>query len=609
MYDSIRANKEAGIALIVAAFVGLILICIAFVYIVSSSNIMAHSNLSQGKVRTAVVAEIGLERALWYIQHQYDVNPGFVPQEGSLFGDYDRLIVDYRDDEIVSKYGMNVLSMGPNARYAVKLRWEKDGNNDNGDELAVYAVAVDKIVGRAGKSVAVIDGMKMLLRVGARERGLIEAAIVSGGKVMKRNNTMWQGKGNIYSEGGFEDDVQYENPGDEYELLRPTGDDDFIVDTDIVVQAPEDVPIQVEEIDEPNKKVRIERTQKSIPEFNVSDFATPKGDYKGPDYTLNDLLNKNWRITGDALVCDNDHFINIWEQPPLNSDGTLDRNNEYIEWWMDYWLVSEENILEGMYYDRNGDGYTVIYIPDTAPNLRILPYKHHVDAVFVLPGARAIIASEGRGSNLWRSESEAPDGRIVRNGMKIGVDREENTNVGVEIRGNIWTTKDKSPDMAKMAYQEKNTGLWRTEYHRGDRFLRERMENWGVLSIFAENDVILSALGSAPDVDIDTGADPISVFRGMVYSGGTLRIQTDILIQGMLIGRENVDFVDIGSLTEGLYGYADGNDTVFYYENPLQPSENDREFFPEEFAPLVGGQADTRKMYVLSWERGKFCKE
>jgi hypothetical protein len=302
--------------------------------------------------------------------------------------------------------------------------------------------------------------------------------------------------------------------------------------------------------------------------------------------------------------------MSIWNTPP----GTVTGNNLQLnknEPWVADWLkgrssLPESDVTNGVYYDRNGDGYTTIYV-GYGPNLRIMPYRGYTASLQIRPGARCIIASQGKGNNFYKSG----DGVSTYGGMLMGADIQSNNNVSIEIRGRI-AGEEKPGATWKEVYKEKDDIPYLGFHSKGYLYdtstpPQPMGENWGALSIIGENDVIISETGDIRMTAQSSTYDSHSDFRGFIYSKKNLKIQTDILFQGMMVGLANADILDTGSCGWGLAEGSDGWDPSLYYEDPLNPSGNGRSFFPKEFSP--GGQTNSRDMVVLSWEADKFYKK
>lgn len=627
-------------ALIMTVFVTVFLLLVALGYLVCSRSSLIQSRLSQGEIRGEITAEAGMERSLWYVQQRYDMNNEIQETESASFGDYEQLLKHYRDNKKVEQYGVLIPKLGEKTRYAMKTVWEEDENVDNGKELAIYVIGVDKLasVSAAGET-AMVKGMKMLIRVGARKTGWIEGGIVVNDQLNIPENSRVQGKGKMFSNTGIKDQITSNttvadsNGNTNNQLKSTTNDKKLVEGTDIIAQSPKLTNINLLRSIPSNVSIdKEEKPFQKLPKFNIADFASSKGDYRGPDYCYNDLVGddkKGWKNEGNVLVSSTDHMMNVWDDPPLQQDTNgnfvsdsngnpmLDTTNKYVKKWMENG-ISSEAIQRGMYYDRNGDGYTTIYLDSNAPNLRVMPYGSLVNSMVVLPCARGVIASQGHGNNFY--DANAKDGIVPRSYknksggtsiITVGVDRVLNDNVSIEIRGDIWGSSLLESQWTNHVYKEDSGVVKRAIYannwyNRSNLWYEEMGEKWGALSIIGENDVIISSLGSTTHVDDYIGVDPASVFRGFVYSEKNVQVQTDLLIQGMIMGK-SATIADQGSLGWGMARMGDGGDLSFFEENVKQPSGGGKSFFPLDVAPNSSG-GNLRHMCVLSWEVNKFYK-
>jgi len=238
-----------------------------------------------------------------------------------------------------------------------------------------------------------------------------------------------------------------------------------------------------------------------------------------------------------------------------------------------------------------------------------MPYNNNAISLYVLPGAQGVIASQGRGDNFFDTDGDGYGTRTKAGGTgesRIGADKTRNGTVSIEVRGGIWGSSARNAIMANSIYQEQGTTtIQRAQWNSSNGTIKtmsppETMGgNWGTLAFLGENDVILSSIHGD---DMTFGIDFSSVFRGFVYSKRRVQIQIDLLIQGMLMGKD-VTFADPGSLGPGFASATDGNDLSFYKEDAL-----DSGFFPRDLAPKGTGIA-SREMSVLSWENNVFYKK
>jgi len=608
MYNKKSVQKEKGIALIMAIFVALFLLAVSLAYIVCSKNNLNQSHLSQGKINGIVAAEAGMERALWFLQERADAAQE-IP-EGKILGDYDELLKNYKDKTKATKDGVIILGMGTNTRYAVMTAYEEDdisnGTVTNGKELAIYAIAVTRQANTMGGEVSNIKAMKMLVRIGAREGGMIEVVFGGKGEIRQLDNSQWQIKGKIYTEEGF---VQNAEPIDYHEVdnssLYPKRDG-FLNDTNVELQGPWTNTITP--ISGAATLTRGSMDKQTLPDINVADFASTKGSYGGYDYAYQDLIEKGWYVENGALIKPvTQPIMSIWSNPPgtvTNGTFTLNTDDPWVQKIMVGCYTTSDNLTKSIFYDINGDGYTTIYLGPGTPNLRIMPGKDMDEqSIEVKPGARGIIASQGMGNNY----TVLPDGISTWGAMSMGADIQENNTVGVEIRGQIVAGRGSS---IHPIYKEESTGvpsIW--TFNVGDGYYRPihalMGDNWGALSILSDNDVIISESGlraSAPNTD---GGG--SNFRGFVYSKNNLKIQSDILFQGMMIGVNSANIADPAASGEGMGRSCNGWDPSLYYEDALHPTGG-MSFFPNEMAPS-SSVANSRKMTVLSWEADKFYKK
>ncbi|MDI6781013.1 MAG: hypothetical protein QME49_02730 [bacterium] len=614
-YQSGKYHGESGLAIIMVVFVALFLLAISLAYIVCSKNSLNQSHLSQGKIKGVIVAEAGMERALWCLQNRAD--NGQEITEESISGNYDELLKGYKDKSKAREYGVIIPEMGTNTRYAARTVEESDGDTNNGKEMAIYVIGVTRQANPMGEEVSNIKAMKMLVRIGTREAGMPKIVFGGGGRISQRTNSMWQVKGNIYAADGFVQNAKStisSYNGFTNAQLSSSKYDKWLAGTDVVLEGPWADTITA--IDEPNRKLKRGSTEKQeLPVFNVADFASPKDDYRGPDYTLADLISKGWTLDAknNVLISPEKQVMSIWNKPPGTVDNNgnlqLDKNEPWVANWLkNFSSFPESEVADGIYYDRNEDGYTSIYMGQGSPNLRIMPYRGYTASLQVRPGARGIIASQGKGNNFYKNGG---DGYLTWGGQKIGADMKSNNNVSIEVRGRI-AGEAKSGSADKEVYKEQNDVPYVGFHYKGTIYDASNPpepmgENWGALSIIGENDVIISETGDIRMAAQSSRWDVHSDFRGFVYSKNNLKIQTDILFQGMMIGVVNADVVDHGSAGWGLSSYGDGWDPSLYYEDPLEPSGNGRSFFPKNFAP--SGNAIIRDMVVLSWEADKFYKK
>ncbi|MFH1859442.1 MAG: hypothetical protein ABH870_00255 [bacterium] len=619
--QSSKCQGEAGMAILMAVFVALFLLAVSLAYIVCSKNSLNQAQLSQGKVKGVVVAEAGMERALWYLQERADTNQAI--EDGNLLGNYDELLKGYRDKDVARNQGLNIPEMGTNTRYAVRTVWEDDGvligTSTNGSELAIYVIGVTRQANLMGMEVSNIKSMKMLIRVGAREGGLIEAVVGTRGQVIESGNSRWQGKGNIYTEAGFVQDAtpnttikSPDTPHTSNDQLIISEWDTWLKGTDLVLDGPWDKNGITEQDTTDIKLLKGTSQSQQLPEINVSDFATAKGDYAGLDYTYQDLIDRGWTISDGAIISPIGEVMSIWEIPPGTASNGIVTELNQTEPWVNEMVngmntYPAEDIRKGAYYDRNGDGYTTIYLGQGSLNLRIMPYGGGITSLWIRPGARGIIASQGQGNNYY-----AADGIGTWGNSGMGADIEPKSDVSVEIRGQISGGPGEAASTEKQVYVDNAVCPNRGGTEKGVVGLFNPLdpmgENWGAFSIIAQNDVIISDCGEMRESAQSDSYDPCSAFRGFVYSKTDIKIQTDILIQGMIIGLSSVNFADQGSCGWGLASYGDGFDPSFYYENALNPSGSGMSFFPIALAPS-GQKVNSRNMTVLSWEADKFYKK
>ncbi|MFH1898211.1 MAG: hypothetical protein ABH886_08260 [Candidatus Desantisbacteria bacterium] len=606
-----KSQGEAGIALVMAVFVTLFLLAISLAYIVCSKNSLNQSHLSQGKVKGVVVAEAGMERALWYLQERADANESITAGSMPEFGSYTQLLENYRNMDEAREYGIIIPGMGTNTRYAVMTADEEDGilngTVTNGREIAIYVLGVTRQANVMGMSVSNIKAMKTLVRIGARVAGMPEMVFGGDGEISLSNNAKVQINGNLYSRQGIVVDassidtlIGATGSSTTQSLLTADSNDTWLKYTRAVLEGP--WTNSISEINDNTNSVNVTRGScdtKEMPVFNIAKFATrtAQGTYNGPDYFYSDLRAKNWTFnaTDNVIVNPADKIMTICHTQP-----------------------SQQNDLLDVFYDINYDGYTVIYLGPNDPSLRIMPGPG--TALLISSDARGIIASQGKGTNFYNNNGI---GLSTYDSKNIGADLQRNDNVGVEIRGKIkgeprtnevkkevYIYNPNDINTPQLGYAQNGTNTinpvvqWDFVQSRN---VNEYMgQNWGALSIIAENDVIISETGDCFMEAQSTVYDTTSAFRGFVYSKRDLNIQTDILFQGMMIGCRNAQLKDHGSAGWGLAGYGDGWDTSLYYEDPLNPSGG-LSFFPAEMAPS-SSVANSREMTILSWEADKFYK-
>jgi hypothetical protein len=340
-----------------------------------------------------------------------------------------------------------------------------------------------------------------------------------------------------------------------------------------------------------------------FPDIDLSKFGLPgEGAEIEADYYI-DLNNPNYNTD----IRDLRHNNHGWEIVD-NTDGskTLVQPMKPIGL---FGKVVDQSLIPGgdCLYDINGDGYTVIYIPESNTmdiniriyNLRIMPKIKKGNEEDI---TRAIIVSRDKGQNLY--DGADYEGKVeLYPGLYWGADEERNSNVGIDIRGEICPNdfpagRDAFYDFVWDDTTQKMT-IRRINYATlSDTVFYTMGEESGALSLLSENDIIISTPGIG--FDIEDPGDPQSIFRGLVYSKRNVILQEDLLLRGAIVAKEGIDFVDQSVLWPGLSEMGDGFDIALCYENPFESSDGTRSFIHGTLEPTRGG--GTGRIQVIAWE-------
>jgi len=634
-------KEEKGIALPVAVVAMFVLFAIAGAYFISTLNECNKVFSEKAGVGAIETANAGAERAIWFVQQQVDSNPQWQPANHEielLQTNYDYFknlsCVDKRkpDKYIQSCVQVGLTSPGTTSPsiggigakvYAVKMRQEDDPTTPE-VEWAIYSLGIDRLASPSmlGTSRMDMKVTKIIVRLGTPPLWYDDWVL---GDYGENNSTPGQhlhiggpplpDGPTVYKSSGWRDNVPVGNApltrheaftekrDPPYPPFNPTPEwyDGWQKNSNFkVIMNTPDADTKLQNAIKQGVITQDDITtgvHKPFPNIDLNKFGLPgSGAEIEADYYI-DLNNPN----PNTDIRDLRHNKHGWTIIN-NSDGskTLVQNKQIGL----FGKVKDQSLLRptaDALWDENGDGYTVIYIPNTDINIRIynLMIMPEIEKGGERDVTRAIIVSRGKGQNLF--DNADADGRVLLfGGCQYGADMERNSNVGIDIRGEIrpyefaeeygafydFTWEDATQEMSvrRINYATlTNTSF----YTMGKKS--------GALSLLSENDIIISVPGG----DSKDPGDPQSIFRGLVYSKRNVILQEDLLLRGAVIAKESVKFVDQATLWPGLSSWGDGFDIALCHEDAFNSSDGTRGLLPDRIRPRGGG---TGRMQIIAWE-------
>jgi len=617
-------KQERGITLPVGIVVMVILFSIASALFISTQNQATKALSDKAGVTAIAAANVGAERAIWYIQQKLDNDPNWHPngnEEVLLDTNYDYFKTLTPKNRRPDEYAQECIQVGSTVPgktsgsiggvgcqvYAVKLKRGPEEIALGDNIWGIYSLGIDRTPGifaGIGPSKMELRVEKVIVQLGTEQQGLPDTPINTPGDIETTQGQRIHIGGPpipglpVVNVRSWNDSAPLDDPifrGGIFTAHNPQppaspegwGDGWYRQNDFRMAQsqtAPPDIPLE---------KVGLPGSGADI----IADYYI---DLNNPNYQ-NDPRDLRYRDNGWELINNRDGSRSLI---PPHGTYTGDFKKIYLFGrHVDPQLLSPERKA---LYDVNGDGYTVIYIPEGNTNIRI--YDLTIMPEVEGDVCRAIIVSRGRGSNLYdgadtRGYVHLPaTGWGGRQGERlIAADQQRNSNTAIDIRGIIkpynftsastfldfiWDNVNQEMRIGEISYGEvRDDGIYRLD------------RSSGSLSLLADNDIILST----PDAN-DGGDpnDPQSIIRGLIYSKRNIIFEEDFLLRGAIIAGGNINFVDQSGLWISQRGYGDGFDIAICHENAFASSDGERNLLPDELRP--GGGGTLGSVRVISWE-------
>ncbi|MBU1704399.1 MAG: hypothetical protein KJ922_03465 [Nanoarchaeota archaeon] len=634
-------KKEKGMALMVAIFVTVFLLLVSIALFTSSSKEAKFCRQSVTGIVSMAACEGGAERALWYIQQAMDVNPDWSPgtSTGTVlvgpdtvllngFGDYRNFVKNYGDKKYeyinygVAFEGKNLENKERQSYqlYAIKMI-KQDDPKTTAVEWMLYSAGASRLAAPDASTAKQISDLQILVRLGRTIPGNPQVPAIfdgagSGGDTDNNIYTspfthiedMIDGKSSIadiYTERNWK-----------YVMDNGNGSRDgrtgFYPSSNIEIKLAPGISANGMDTDVSWNTLKNSDRLKITPDVNMDfldiDFDNfngkkPKG--AKPDYTAQKLV--------DAKV---------WEEKdgyytPTHSLMYIAGHSTAVKT-----SPSAPNVLNYVYKDIDGDGYTIIYIPPGKGFRFGTTATTKTMKIAVENGAHGILLSEGAFTSAGNSDFGNSNDAISNVGIDIRA--ELNSANGVNKAGGIALTGGIAPygnqtladfrlgvaypspetpgeNNVYGAYGANSGSLVGSIWEDKDGKIISPASNWkplwsndvGVLDILSTNNIIVSNPNGG------NKGEGCSRFRGYIYSKEKVILQADLAMRGALAGKHGVLTVNQwnNKLNNGNFiGY----DKALLKENPLTRKGGDKlSIFGA--TGEGGAEIDHRQLQILAW--------
>lgn len=603
-------NQEKGIALLIVSVVTVILflsVGALFIYIQSEGN---RSMADRAKEVSMLVGNSGAERVIWYIQHKLDSNPNWIPQDGKNLFIEEKCTVSYdnlyeeREPEIYKNYGicLNSADEGYSYLYASKMIHENDPTTPE-EEWAIYTIGVMRSPLLWGKKTSIkkISRIRVLIRIGT---GNVQFPLntIHCGAMTKPNNQILlpysdnDGNSNIYVRDGVEETIGHIL----HECFRPNNPhpDGYDGEFNYITTA-NHVPSELDTARDANSKITITTgaPEQQTPSFNL-DYFKNIADYIGKDGVIKDCYGRTVPTPRIKFISgpDDRKVYKISTYIVLKKSQTQQPN-----------YPSSYELLE--LFDKNNDDTTILYLEDGAFRMDTN------EQIIITPDTEGVIATRGRWINTTRYDDNLGNPKYGYHDMN----NKMNDNIGIDFRGQIKETDRDGKMLRTICAGTAISALTeeRVSWSQVESYIGFDRTDLGKLDFFSEYDILFAP----PDMVMqgtEAAADQKTIWRGFIYSNGTIHNYLDLLLKGAIMSRNEFQIGDQGKLGKTVmdnyraaerilgkrnyYTYTDnGADIIIGYEN-IQENRSYIEKYGKDILPQQGG-GHAGRITILSWEQ------